>query len=61
MGNFFVLIDENNWDLKNCQFVIPLKAKLLLDFDNILWGSFTYENLASDAGGNVGLERFLLK
>jgi hypothetical protein len=42
-------------------FFIPLKAKLLLDFDIILWESFTYENLESDARDNVGLKLFLLK
>jgi hypothetical protein len=61
VGKTFFLIDEKKWHFKNCQFFIPLKAKLLLDFDIILWESFTYENLESDAGDNVGLKRFLLK
>ena len=56
VGKTFVLIDENNLDFKSCQFFMPLKAKLLLDFDSILWESF-----GSDAGDNVGLKRFLLK
>ena len=38
-----------------------IKSEMLLDFDSILWESFTYENLGSDAGDNVGLKRFLLK
>jgi hypothetical protein len=61
VGKTFFLIDEKKWHFKNCQFLIPLKAKLLVDFDSIVWESFTYENLGSDAGDNVGLKRFLLK
>jgi hypothetical protein len=61
VGKTFLQPMKKKWHFKNCQFFIPLKAKLLLDFDIILWESFTYENLESDAGDNVGLKRFLLK
>jgi len=61
VGKTSFLIDEKKCHFENCQFFRPLKAKLLLDFDSILWESFTYENLGSDAGDNVGLKRFLLK